>query len=209
MAIETTRRRLASTICCLATMSPRSMRLASATSCCGGQQRHAADRAQVQPQRVEARLDREVDLGLLAARSAPGLLARLGGGLDLAAPRDVAGLPSAPTTSMPCSSRCACSSWTCSFVTSTSSRRGGDLLEGQEAPLLTFGDELAELVELRDRRLVREQYVGSWCSTPILATSTSGGLPPGAAPPVLILCSPRRQSRRRRDGLSHVVPRCV
>ena len=31
----------------------------------GGQQVHAADRAQVQPQRVEARLDREVDLRLL------------------------------------------------------------------------------------------------------------------------------------------------
>src|SRR4051794_40138190 len=48
----------------------------------GGQQRHAPDRAQVQAQRVEARLDREVDLGFLR-RLGPGLLARLGGGFDL------------------------------------------------------------------------------------------------------------------------------
>jgi hypothetical protein len=31
----------------------------------GGQQRHAADRAQVQAQRIQARLDREIDLDLL------------------------------------------------------------------------------------------------------------------------------------------------
>ena len=41
----------------------------------GAQQRHAADRAQVQPQRVEARLDRQVDVGL-ACRSSIGPRAR-------------------------------------------------------------------------------------------------------------------------------------
>ena len=40
------------------------MRLASATSSARGEQRDAADRAQVQAQRVEARLDGQVELGV-------------------------------------------------------------------------------------------------------------------------------------------------
>ena len=68
-------------MCCLAAMSPRSMRLASSDLLLGAQQRHAADRAQVQAQRVEARLDRQVDLGRFSssrrARSPLGLIVRL------------------------------------------------------------------------------------------------------------------------------------
>ena len=37
---------------------------------------------------------------------------------------------------------------------------GGDLLEGQETALLAFGDEGAQLVDLRDRRLALEQCFG-------------------------------------------------
>ena len=61
-------------------MSPRSMRLASATSSLGGEQRHAPDRAQVEAQRVEARLDRQVELARLGGRGDRRGL----GGLELA-----------------------------------------------------------------------------------------------------------------------------
>src|SRR3712207_1515255 len=50
----------------------------------GGQELHAADRAQVQPQRVEARLDRQVDLWLLGG----GRVLRRLGILDLRLGRD-------------------------------------------------------------------------------------------------------------------------
>ena len=60
--METTRRRLASIMACLARMSPRSMRLASMHFLLGRQQRDAADGAQVQAQRVERGLDGEVEL---------------------------------------------------------------------------------------------------------------------------------------------------
>ena len=103
--------------------------------------------------------------GFLGA-SAPGLRRASAAASTLCASL-VAGLPSAPTTSMPCSSRCWCSSWTCSLVTSTSSRVGGDLLEGQEAPLLAVDDELAQVVQLPDRCLVGEQYVGLGAHAPI------------------------------------------
>ena len=46
-------------------MSPRSMRLARADLLLGAQQRHAADRAQIQAQRVEVLLDALVELPLL------------------------------------------------------------------------------------------------------------------------------------------------
>ena len=46
------------------------MRLRERHLLAGGQQVDPADRAQVEPQRVEARLDRQVDLRLLAARAA-------------------------------------------------------------------------------------------------------------------------------------------
>ena len=44
---------------------------------------------------------------------------------------------------------------------------GGDLLEGQEPSLLAFGDQLAQLVELPDRRLVGEQNLGLGAHAPI------------------------------------------
>ena len=42
---------------------------------------------------------------------------------------------------------------------------GGDLLEGQEPPLLAFGDQRAKLVDLHDRRLAREQCFGLGAQT--------------------------------------------
>ena len=60
----------------------------------GREQVHAADRAQVEAQRVEARLDRQVDLGLL------GNVRRLGGGFSAPSAR-----ASSDTISMPASRR--------------------------------------------------------------------------------------------------------
>ncbi|MGK2936693.1 MAG: hypothetical protein ACSLFR_02645 [Solirubrobacteraceae bacterium] len=40
------------------------------------------------------------------------------------------------------------------------------LLEGQEPAFLGFGDQRTQLVELVDRRLVREKYLGFDLSTP-------------------------------------------
>ena len=103
---------MALTICSLASMSPRSMRLASSTSSLGGQQLDLADRAQVEAQRVEARLDRQVELRRLRLRPVGGRLVGLLVG---------ASTPSAAITSMPCSTRWACSSRTWSSESSTSS----------------------------------------------------------------------------------------
>ena len=66
---------MASTICRLASMSPRSIRFASSTSWAAVSSVDPADRAQVQPQRVEARLDRQVELFL--RRAAGGAAAAL------------------------------------------------------------------------------------------------------------------------------------
>ena len=132
----------------------------------GGEQLYAADRAQVEPQRVQARLDREVDLRL--ARGVGRLRSCRPPAGSKRPPSDVAGLPSAPTTSIPCASRYACSSATCSLVTSTSSSAVAICSNGQEPPLLTFGDQRTKLVDLRDRRFVREQCLCLRCPTLIL-----------------------------------------
>ncbi len=66
------------------------MRLARATSSVGAEQRHAADRAQVQAQRVEAGLDREVQVGgalELQADAQPARALMLGPIVDLARQR--------------------------------------------------------------------------------------------------------------------------
>ena len=39
-------------------------------------------------------------------------------------------------------------------------QRGGDLRERQEPSFLAFGDERTELVDLHDRRLLRQQDFG-------------------------------------------------
>jgi hypothetical protein len=38
--------------------------------------------------------------------------------------------------------------------------RGGDLLDGQESPLLGLGDQRAQLVDLVNRGFVRQQCIG-------------------------------------------------
>ena len=98
-------------MCRFAAMSPRSIRFASVHLLVGGEQIHAADRAQIEPQRIKARLDGEIELLLPAfPLDDPSPLLSL-----------YAVTPSAAITSTPCSTRWLCSSDTCSFVTSTSS----------------------------------------------------------------------------------------
>ena len=167
MAIETTRRRLASTICCLASMSPRSMRLASETSCSAVSSGTRADRAQVQAQRVEARLDREVDLRLLrrvvgvAAAGAPRRRPR-----PSAASRRRRACRRRRRRRCPARRGSACSSCTCSFVTSTSSRRSAicsNVRKPRSWPSAMSGRSSSSS---DDRRLVRQQHFGLGRSRP-------------------------------------------
>ena len=109
-------------MCVLASMSPRSMRLASVTSC-------SAVSSGTRP--IERRYRRSESSDGSTVRSSSGLrggscvslFSRASACASSLAASLVAARPSAPTTSMPCSTRCACSSCSCSFVTSTSSRQ--------------------------------------------------------------------------------------
>ena len=134
-----------------------------------------ADRAQVEAQRVEARLDREVDLGLLARRR-PRLAASPAVAWRLLVRRGPA--VRRPITSMPCSTRWACSSLHLLLGDLDLLEACGDLLEGQVAALLALGDEL--------REAPRAPQIGAssasspsalWCSRPSLPSMTPPGRP--------------------------------
>ena len=112
-------------------MSPRSIRFASSTSRSRGEQLHPPDRVQVEPQRVDARLDRQVRRAAYRRRqpvvvrspsptssAARGAVRRLVGA---AASAPTSGAAPSPITSTPASTSCACSSRTPSAVSSTSS----------------------------------------------------------------------------------------
>ncbi len=119
----------------------------------GRQQADSADRAQVEPQRVEARLDRQVDLRALRRRSAarvrPFPLGVAGGrhrGLAVGLDHVDAVLLQVRMQLLHL------------LLRDLHLLQGGsDLLERQVAALLTFGDQLTELLHLRDRSLVRQQ----------------------------------------------------
>ena len=131
---------MASTIWRLATMSPRSIRFASSISCSRGQQLDPADRAQVEAQRVEARLDRQVELGLLRLPRLARLLRLLVGGDAVLgdhvdAVLDQVGVQVADLL----------------LGDLDLLERGGDLLEGQVAALAPLGDQRAQLLGVRKR----------------------------------------------------------
>ena len=109
----------------------------------GGEQVHPPDRAQVEPQRVEARLDRQVDLRLLRR------VLRLDGRLLGSRPARA----SFETISMPASRRCRCRSLTCSFVTSTSSRQAAISSNVRNPRSLALHDQRPQLLALEERRL--------------------------------------------------------
>ena len=158
----------------------------------GGQQVHAADRAQVQPQRVEARLDRQVDLRLLrrrlAAASEPA-----GCAVGRRRPRRLA--PSAATTSMPFSTRCACRSRTCSFVTSTSSRHPAISSKVRYPRSRALGHQRAQLLDLEERRRRRSAN----------SATASFSLNPRSFERVCSACDGRLSSR---PSVSHSYVRC-
>jgi hypothetical protein len=121
-------------------MSPRSMRL-PARPPAGRQRRHAPDRAQVEAQRVEAGLDREVDLGLLG-RIGAGLARRLGGGLDLlplARGEATVGTDDVDALLL----QVLVKLLDLLFGDLDLVQGRSDLLEGQEPPVLALHDELA------------------------------------------------------------------
>ena len=185
MAIDTTRRRLASTMCCLASMSPRSMRLASAIS-------RSAVSSGTRP--IERRYSRSESSDGSTVRSSSGFLGTSGVPLTLAlraaaaastfAASEWALRPSAPTTSMPCSDRYACSSRSCSFVTSTSSSAvwmSSNVRKPRSCPSVIRDPELVQLV---DRSLVRQQHVVFDRSAPLgcLVRAPARPAPPPSSP---------------------------
>ena len=126
----------------LAAMSPRSMRLASSISSVGGEQVDAADRAQVEAQRVEARLDSQVELGLLRLPRLVALLRLLVGGEavlgdDVDAVLDQVGVEVLHLL----------------LGDLDLLERPGDLLEGQVAALAALGDERPKLVRVLEGKV--------------------------------------------------------
>jgi hypothetical protein len=122
----------------------------------GGEERHAADRPQVQPQRVQARLDREVDLRL--ARGIRRLLAIDGAFEPSAFGRRRASIRADHVYALLLQIRVELGHLFLGDLDLL--QTGGDLLEGQVPPFLPFGDERTKLLDLRDRSLALEQCFG-------------------------------------------------
>ena len=127
------------------------MRCASATSRSAVSSDDLPDRAQVEPQRVQAGLDREVDLRL--ARRVRLLLGRAaGGGLEapaLRGRRPAVGADDVDALAVEVGVELG----DLLLRDLDLLQAGGDLLEGQEPPLLAFSDERAQLVDLEYRRV--------------------------------------------------------
>jgi hypothetical protein len=125
----------------------------------GRQQGDAPDRAQVEAQRVQRRLDREIQLGLLRCiRVAPvgAFLARLGGSLDSGAlGGDLATVGADDVDAV--LGEVGVKLLDLLLGDLDLLQRGGDVVECQEAALLAVRDEATELVELIDGSLVRQQ----------------------------------------------------
>src|SRR5829696_4471324 len=120
----------------------------------GGEQLDLADRAQVQAQRIEARLDREVDLR--RARSIRLLVRIPDGGLE-SAPFGGRGLAIGAHDVDPLALQEGVELDDLLLGDLHLFQAGGDLLERQEPTLLAFGDQRPQLVDLGDRRLALEQ----------------------------------------------------
>jgi len=125
----------------------------------GGQQRDAADRAQVQTQRIQRRLDRQVELGLLRpirVASGRAFLARLCGGLDAGSLRgDLFAVGADDVDAL--FGEVAMQFLDLLLGDLDLLERGRDLVEGQKAALLTIRDQTAKLIELVNRGLVSQQ----------------------------------------------------
>ena len=144
----------------------------------GREQLHAADRAQVEPQRVQARLDREVDLGL--ARRVRALLARLLGALEAAALADRRPAVLADhVDALVLQVRVELGDLLLGDLDLL--QRGGDLREGEEALLLALRDQWTELFDLRYGDLLRQQNFRFGAQLPRSLSRKPAG-PSGAGP---------------------------
>ena len=121
-----------------------------------GEQLHAPDRAQVQPQGVQARLDREVDLGL--PRRVGVLLPAGLGPLEAAALAD-RGPPVVGDDVDALLLQVRMELGDLLLRDLDLLQRGGDLREGQDASVLAFRYERAKFIDLRDGDLFRQQHV--------------------------------------------------
>jgi GTP cyclohydrolase I/GTP cyclohydrolase-4 len=167
----------------------------------GGQQRHAPDRPQVEPQRVQAGLDREVDLRLLGrrGRAGRGRLAGLGGGLDARGlRRRGAAVRADDVDALLVEVRVQLGELLLRDLDLLERRR--DLLEGQEPPVLALADERAQLLQLVDRRLVREQRFGLDSSAPLRFR------PDPCVTRALLARTPQYDSLAQISGLSSAFP---
>src|SRR5215217_4521514 len=163
----------------------------------GRQQLDLTDRTQVQAQRVEARLDREVDLGLAGSIR---LLVRVPGGRLETAPFGGRRTPVGAHDVDPLALQEGVELDDLLLRDLDLLQAGGDLLEGQEPTLLAFGDQRAQLVDLGDRRLALEQCF-SLCAQP-LDPSRSSAMSGRASPAILRSQYPSvvTNLRRRRGG---------
>ena len=156
----------------------------------GGEQVHLADRAQVETERVEARLDRQVDLRLLAGWAV--------GGRPLAVGTPFALAPSAATTSTPLLDQVRVKVAHLLLGDLDLLEARCDLLEGQIAALAALGDQRAQLLDLEERRFGRLRQKGYpfvFLSQPSLL---SDACRTGAGPAALRLPAAIRLSRPRR-----------
>jgi len=138
------------------------------------QQRHAADRAQVQPQRIERRLDGEVELGLLGdlGRAVDGRLAGLGRGLDLRALRlRVAAVGADDVDALLRQEQVQLAKLLLGDIDLLERRR--DVVERQKAALLALRDQGPKLIQFMDGRLVSQQNFRLDRSAPLRAALPS------------------------------------
>ena len=149
----------------------------------GVEQVDATDRAQVKPQRVEARLDGEIDLGPLALLGAR--LGRVRGGrLDRAwlRSRRPTVLLLHDVDSLLVEIRVQLLELLLCHLDLFQVR--SDLIEGQKAAIVPFGDQRAQLFDLADRSLIAQQnrcFIAHWPLSS-LDVRTSGGPGLGPAP---------------------------
>ena len=153
----------------------------------GREQLHLADGTKVETKRVQARLHRQIDLGLACVRRVLrraclglGVRHRLAIGRD-----DLDALVQQVRVQL----RDLLLGDLDLF------QRGGDLLDGQDPPFLAFGDERAKLVDLGDRRFIRQECFGLGAH-PHPSGRNSGVAPPPGPPLSVPIRLPRHLSRR-------------
>jgi hypothetical protein len=170
-----------------------------------GEQRHAADRPQVEPQGVQRRLDREVDRRLLGLVDLLLLAARLGGGLELGTlVRDGLAVRGDDVDALLLQVGVQLADLLLRDVDLL--QCGGDLLDREDALVLSLGDQRPQLVHLGDGCLVGQQCFALLTQArPSLVVQVQIPAAPTAGVPlplVLHLGAAARRASRLRHGSS-------